>query len=146
MLGETRRAGDHMNGTFDDVDAAQIDDRLDNDAAWSAVEQRVTEKLDDAAEIFDSVETIHEWDDLDAWTAAYREAGSAIEFEHADGAWVRISEGSVKDGFDVHTSTGEDRAIPQRAIVSTQSYRHSLDRCVSTTVARICAYSRDGAF
>ncbi|WP_160163160.1 hypothetical protein [Halorubrum saccharovorum] len=49
-------------------------------------------------------------------------------------------------GFDVHTSTGDDRAVPQRAIVSTKSYIHSLDRCVTTAVARICAYSRDGAF
>ena len=136
-----------MSGTFDDGDAAQTsDERLDNDAPWSAVEQRVTEKLADAAEIFDATETIHEWDDLDEWAAAYTEDGSAIEFEHPDGAWVRISEGSVTGGFDVHTSTGADRAVPQRAIVSTKDYVHSLDRCVTTAVAQICAYSRDGVF
>jgi len=47
------------------------DTRLDNDAPWSAVKQRVTEKLAEAAEIFDAAETIHEWDDLDAWDAEY---------------------------------------------------------------------------
>lgn len=135
-----------MNGTFDDGNAAQTDDRLDNDASWTAVEERVTEKLDDAAEIFDATETIHEWDDLDAWTAAYREDGSSIEFEHPDGAWVRISKGSVRGGFDVYTSTGEKRAVPQRAIASTKRYVHSLDQCVTTAVAQICGYSRDGAF
>jgi len=111
-----------------------------------AVKQRVTEKLAEAAEIFDAAETIHEWDDLDAWDAEYTGEGSAIAFEHPDGAWVRISEGSVTDGFNVHTSTGAERAVPQRAIVSTKRYVHSLDRCVTTAVARICAYSRDGAF
>ena len=136
-----------MSGTFDDVNAEQTsDERLGNDAAWSAVEQRVTEKLDEAAEIFDATETIHEWGDLDEWTAAYVEGGSSIAFEHPDGAWVRISESSVRDGFDVYTSTGTDRAVPQRAIVSTKRYVHSLDRCVTTAVARICAYSRDGGF
>ncbi|WP_088901317.1 hypothetical protein [Halorubrum lacusprofundi] len=135
-----------MNGTFDDVDAAQTDNRLNNDAPWSEAEQRVTEKLEEAAEIFDAAETIHEWGGLDDWTAVYTEEGSAITFEHPDGAWVRISEGSVDGGFDVHTSTGAERAVPQRAIVSTKRYVHSLDRCVTTAVARICAYSRDGAF
>jgi len=62
-----------MNGTFGDVDAAQTDDHLDNDAPWDAVKERVTEKLEEAAEIFDATDTIHEWDDLGAWTAAYRE-------------------------------------------------------------------------
>lgn len=136
-----------MSGTFDDVNAEQTsDDRLGNDAPWGAVEQRVTEKLDEAAEIFDATETVHEWGDLDEWTAAYVEGGSSIVFDHPDGAWVRISKGAVGGGFDVHTSTGSDRAVPQRAIVSTKGYVHSLDRCVTTAVARICAYSRDGAF
>jgi len=92
-----------MSGTFDDVTAEQpTDTRLDNDAPWSAVKQRVTEKLAEAAEIFDAAETIHEWDDLDAWDAEYTGEGSAIAFEHPDGAWVRISEGSVTDGFNAH--------------------------------------------
>jgi len=71
-----------MSGTFDDVTAEQpTDTRLDNDAPWSAVKQRVTEKLAEAAEIFDAAETIHEWDDLDAWDAEYTGEGSAIAFE-----------------------------------------------------------------
>ncbi|WP_123619607.1 hypothetical protein [Halorubrum sp. CSM-61] len=136
-----------MDGTFDDVTAEQpTNNRLDNDAPWSAVEQRMTEKLDESAEIFDSVETIHEWDGLDEWDAEYTEGSSSIAFEHPDGALVRISEGSVDGGFDVHTSTGTERAVPQRAIVSTKSYVHSLDRCVTTAVAQICAYSRNSSF
>ncbi|WP_066418932.1 hypothetical protein [Halorubrum aethiopicum] len=135
-----------MNETFGNAGVVQTTDRLSNEAGWSAVEERVTEKLDDAAEIFDAAETIHEWDDLHAWAAAFAEGGSAITFEHPDGAWVRISEGSVKNGFDVHTSTGAERVVPQRAIVSTKRYVHSLDRCVTTAVAQMCAYSRDGEF
>jgi len=62
-----------MSGTFDDVTAEQpTDTRLDNDAPWSAVKQRVTEKLAEAAEIFDAAETIHEWDDLDAGRRVHR--------------------------------------------------------------------------
>ncbi|WP_160163159.1 hypothetical protein [Halorubrum saccharovorum] len=50
-----------MSGALDDVRPEQpINDRLDNDASWEAVAERVTEKLDESAEIFDSVETIHE--------------------------------------------------------------------------------------
>jgi len=90
-----------MSGTFDDVTAEQpTDTRLDNDAPWSAVKQRVTEKLAEAAEIFDAAETIHEWDDLDAWDAEYTGEGSAIAFEHPTARGFRISEGSVTDGFN----------------------------------------------
>jgi len=65
----------------------QTDTRLDNDAPWSAVKQRVTEKLAEAAEIFDAAETIHEWGGSRRVDGRVHREGSAIAFEHPDGAW-----------------------------------------------------------
>jgi len=136
-----------MSGTFDDVTAEQpTDTRLDNDAPWSAVKQRVTEKLAEAAGYSTRLRRSTSGTISTRGTQKLHREGSAIAFEHPTARGFRISEGSVTDGFNVHTSTGAERAVPQRAIVSTKRYVHSLDRCVTTAVARICAYSRDGAF
>jgi len=111
-----------MSGTFDDVTAEQpTDTRLDNDAPWSAVKQRVTEKLAEAAEIFDAAETIHEWDDLDAWDAEYTGRARRSRSSTPTARGFGSARGSVTDGFNVHTSTGAERAVPQRARSSRRS-------------------------
>jgi len=72
-----------MSGTFDDVTAEQpTDTRLDNDAPWARSNSASRRSSPRRLRYSTRLETIHEWDDLDAWDAEYTGEGSAIAFEH----------------------------------------------------------------
>jgi len=95
-----------------------------------------------AAEIFDAAETIH-GGTIPARGTQSTPGGSAIAFEHPTARGFG-SAGSVTDGFSVRVD--RRRAGGPCTDRLDKRYVHSLDRCVTTAVARICAYSRDGAF